>query len=560
MILFAGEYTRQSANFSLKAPSTAIKNGNWKQLSSNNALIHYCDFSTSKTQSILDEKHFVALSGNPVVIDLELSGKSMTEKLRTSFSNNRLDQFLESSNGVFCSVCLDTISDKLVLATDHIGLRQIYLYQDDKRTIFTNALWLITEIIGKSLDFDIDSIVEIGTLGYPLDNRTKFKEIQTLPPGSTLELTPSKTATIKQYFDLTAVQPQNHISDEEAVRLLYDTWKTVVSDRLDGQKEVFGFLSGGMDSRLLLHTLKSLGCDIYSANFAPQGTRDLVFGEMASASIGTTHFHYPIDNPEKDLAAETIRAWRTAEPERSAFFKNNPMIWSGDGGSVGMGHVYLTDQMSLLAAQNNFTAAAELFCKENNRHVPFRLFKDKSTMSRFVERIASTMSKCGITNAERAPYYFLMLNDQRRHMDRHYESFHERGFDFSLPFFDKRLISLVSSLPANWVNNHRLYDKLFHKIGGNLTATPWQTYPGHKPCPLPIPSNLRYQWDNDFHNKNEQRRKQIKDAVFCIKNINNTILSDKTINKYYATICSITTLLGITNHSFIKKYIEITLP
>ncbi len=554
MILFAGEYTRQPGNFRIHPPSTAIKNGSWKRLHSNNTLIHYCDFSTSKTHSLVNEKHFVALSGNPVVIDSELSEKCVIEKLMISFSNNRLDKFLEDSNGVFCSVCLDTINEKLVLATDHIGLRQIYLYQDDKRTVFTNALWLITETIGISLDFDIDSIVEIGTLGYPLDNRTKFKNVQTLPPGSSLELIPGKGPTIRQYFDLTAVQPQNHISDREAVTLLYETWKTVVSDRLDGLKDAFGFLSGGMDSRLLLHTLKSLGCDIHSANFAPQGTRDLVFGEMASASIGTTHFHYPIDNPEKDLAAETIRAWRTVEPEHSAFFKNNPMIWSGDGGSVGMGHVYLTDQMSLLAAQNNFTAAAALFCKENNRHVPFRLFKDKSTMSRFVERIASSMSKCGVTNAERAPYYFLMLNDQRRHMDRHYESFHERGFDFSLPFFDKRLISLVSSLPANWVNNHRLYDKMFNLIGGSLTATVWQTYPGHVPCPHAIPPGLIYQWEPSFYSSKNKKRAASAEARSCLMYALSN--SSTPFSRIYTIFALTLTTLGLSNHGYITKYIK----
>lgn len=554
MILFAGEYTRQTANFSLKPPSTALKNGSWKRLNSNNALIHYCDFSARQTQSRLDEKHFFALSGNPVVIDPEQSGKSMIEKLRIYFSNNQLDQFLKNSNGVFCSVCLDTISDKLVLATDYIGLRQIYLYQDNERTVFTNALWLMTEIIGVPLDFDFDSIVEIGTLGYPLDNRTKFKKIQTLPPGCTLQLTPGKSATITQYFDLNAVPPQNNISDTEAVTLLYETWKTAVSDRLDGQRDVFGFLSGGMDSRLLLHTLKSLGCNIHSANFAPQGTRDLVFGEMASASIGTTHFHNPIDNPEKDLAAETIDAWLATEPEQSTFFKKNPMIWSGDGGSVGLGHVYLTDQISLLAAKKDFNGAAELFCKENKRHVPFRLFKDKETMSKFVARIASSMSKCGARNAERAPYYFLMLNDQRRHMDRHYESFHERGFDFSLPFFDKRLISLVSSLPANWVNNHRLYDKMFNLIGGSLTATVWQTYPGHVPCPHPTPTGLIYQWEPSFYSAKSKKQAAATEARSCLKHTLNN--RNTPFSRLYTIFALSLTTLKLSNHGYITKYIK----
>jgi len=554
MILFAGEYTRLPGNFSLKPPSTAPAKGAWKQQTTNNALIHYCDFSSNGTQSLLDERYFIALSGNPVLTYAEQSGKSTIEKLREFLSDNRFDQFLENSNGVFCSASLDTVSDELLLATDHIGLRQIFIYHDDERTIFSNALWLLTEIIDIKLNFDFDSIVEIGTLGYPLDNRTKYKEIEVLPPGCTLLITPGNTPTISQYFDLASVPPQNNISESDAVNFLYETWKTAVSDRLNGQEDVFGFLSGGMDSRLLLHTLKLLGCNIHSANFAPQGTRDLVFGEMASASIGTTHFHYPIDNPEKDLAAETIHAWQIADPEHSFFFRKNPIVWSGDGGSVGLGHVYLTDRMSLLAAKNEFGATAELFCKENKNHVPFRLFKDKSTMSRFVERIASSMSKYGTRNAERAPYYFLMLNDQRRHMDRHYESFHERGFDFSLPFFDKRLLSLVSSLPANWVNNHRLYDKMFNLIGGSLTATVWQTYPGHIPCPIRSPQNLIDQWERSFYPEKKEKQIASNEARTCLRFV--VCSKERHFNLAYTTLTLALTIMKISNYGHITKYIK----
>ncbi|HET7380373.1 MAG TPA: hypothetical protein VFJ24_10060, partial [Gaiellales bacterium] len=28
-----------------------------------------------------------------------------------------------------------------------------------------------------------------------------------------------------------------------------------------------------------------------------------------------------------------------------------------------------------------------------------------------------------------------------------------------------------------------------------ITSVPWQTYPGHITCPLPLPDGLRYQWD-----------------------------------------------------------------
>jgi hypothetical protein len=36
---------------------------------------------------------------------------------------------------------------------------------------------------------------------------------------------------------------------------------------------------------------------------------------------------------------------------------------------------------------------------------------------------------------------------------------------------------------------------------------PWQSYPGHEPCPLPIPANLTYQW-NQQHWANERSVKR----------------------------------------------------
>lgn len=554
MILFAGEYIHNPNDFSINLPSTKIENRNWKQLSSNHAKIYYCDFSSSSTHAVLDGEIFVALSGNPVINDLKKSQKSQIEKLKFSFLENTLDDLLCKTNGVFCSALLNTRTDELVLITDHIGLRQIYFYKDNERTIFSSALWLLIEIINKPLSFDADSIVEIGTLGYPLENRTKFKEIITLAPGCSLLFTPANDTIIKQYTDITSTPPEENITETEAVNLLYETWKTAVSDRLDGQENVFGFLSGGMDSRLLLHTLKSLGSNIYSANFAPKGTRDLVFGKMAAESIGTVHFQNPIDNPAKDLAAETIQAWRDSETNRSNFFKTNPLIWSGDGGSVGLGHVYLSDKISSLAAKNDFHGAAALFCEENGRQVPLRLFKDKSVMSNYVNRIASSMSKYGATNAERAPYYFLMLNDQRRHMDHHYESFHKRGFDFSLPFFDKRLITLISSLPSKWINNHRIYDKLFNLIGDSLTATVWQTYPGHVPCKLDVPAGLIYQWDSSFYSSKNKKRTEAEEARSCLTFVLKTRTTP--FSRIYTIFALTMTTMGISNHGYITKYIK----
>jgi hypothetical protein len=37
---------------------------------------------------------------------------------------------------------------------------------------------------------------------------------------------------------------------------------------------------------------------------------------------------------------------------------------------------------------------------------------------------------------------------------------------------------------------------------------PWQAYPGHEPCPLPVPAELAYQWDDFYRAEEDASQKQ----------------------------------------------------
>ena len=45
---------------------------------------------------------------------------------------------------------------------------------------------------------------------------------------------------------------------------------------------------------------------------------------------------------------------------------------------------------------------------------------------------------------------------------------------------------------------HRFYMRWFEQFPPVTQTIPWQTYPGHVPCPLPIPASLSYQWSDDY--------------------------------------------------------------
>lgn len=553
MIIFVGEISLAGSTVKSAPPTMVVKNGEWKAFSTQQAHIYTCDFSPKKTNILENEYLLSAISGQPVINGVGAEKAVQLQYIANALTQEKFD-LLSNANGVFGGYVFEKHNGVVHLFTDYLGFRQIYLYRANGRLIFSNAHWLIQSRINENLTLNSDSVVELGTLGYPLANRTRFNEIELLPPGQVMSIGPEGQIHHHQYFDLTKTQPAT-ISEDEAVVELHEIWKTAVKERSVAKTQAFGFLSGGMDSRLLVHTLKSLDIEVYTANFAPLKTRDRVFGEMAANALNVRHFQHPNGSMFSDVLSETIEIWQGSHSDHQ-FFSDDPYIWSGDGGSVGLGHVYLTDEITRLAGTSQFEACAEVWCRSNNRHVPNRLYRDKTTEPRFQQRIRCLLESYGSVNPSRAPYYFLMLNDQRRHLDRHYEIFHKRGVDFHLPFFDKRLISFVASLPPEWGNLHRQYDKLYQKISGNINITPWQTYPGHVACLLPYSSDLKNQWGNDFHAAHEENIKVNRDAIFCAKMALTKNFPDKIFNRNYVLISALATLIKIVDRSYLRHFIE----
>jgi len=66
--------------------------------------------------------------------------------------------------------------------------------------------------------------------------------------------------------------------------------------------------------------------------------------------------------------------------------------------------------------------------------------------------------------------------------------------ELQLPFFDSDFLETVLAVPVHLCLCHAFYTKWLTLFPPVVTAVPWQTYPGHVPCPLPIPKRLHYQW------------------------------------------------------------------
>jgi hypothetical protein len=142
--------------------------------------------------------------------------------------------------------------------------------------------------------------------------------------------------------------------------------------------------------------------------------------------------------------------------------------------------------------------AIRQFLSEQNAHVVTRLLKPRfaRALSTAAERgIREELDRLQCEDPARALFLFLMFNDQRRHWASTFEDIDLDRVECLTPFYDSDFLVSVMRWPLDLCLGHKFYTKWISCFPSLYSSVPWQTYPGHEPCPLPIPASLRSQWD-----------------------------------------------------------------
>jgi hypothetical protein len=134
------------------------------------------------------------------------------------------------------------------------GLGPIYWMEDRGATYFASRIEPLAETSPNRLSVDWDAWAAIIALRYPLGERTPFAEIRRLGPASTLQRPRPRSRVKASRWPWTEIEPTLAVEQgaEAAAAALRDALAPL-------EDEVVCPLSGGLDSRLLLATIASLG-------------------------------------------------------------------------------------------------------------------------------------------------------------------------------------------------------------------------------------------------------------------------------------------------------------
>lgn len=230
-------------------------------------------------------------------------GHSDTEILLEAIEAYGLEETLKLSKGMFALAVYDRKEKVLRLARDRAGEKPLYYGMADNGKdspffTFASDLALFLCIPGFRREIDRDALAAFLMYKYVPAPSSIYKNIYKLPAGCILTLrAPYDAPEIKPYWSLvkTAEYGESHPfsgSYEEAKEQLEALLTDSIRDQMTADVPVGAFLSGGIDSPLvvsLMQKLSSQPVKTFTIGYDDPRINEARFAKEIAAHLGTEH-------------------------------------------------------------------------------------------------------------------------------------------------------------------------------------------------------------------------------------------------------------------------------
>ena len=225
------------------------------------------------------------------------ASSSDTEVLLAAFIEWGLDA-LRRFNGMFTFAIYDRNERRLTLARDRYGIKPLYMARVGSRILFGSEIKAILAVPDFERLLDHEALVEYLTFQNFFTDRTLFKGVRLMPPGTIHVFEIGREPREHIYWDYDFREELNDPLpelEEECDRL----FNQAVSRQLVSDVDVGSYLSGGIDSGAITAIASrqlpgmrtfTVGFDMRSASGLELGFDERGKSEYMSYLFGTEHY------------------------------------------------------------------------------------------------------------------------------------------------------------------------------------------------------------------------------------------------------------------------------
>jgi asparagine synthase (glutamine-hydrolysing) len=223
------------------------------------------------------------------------------------------NDFLQHLEGMFALAIWDSRKRQLLLARDRLGKKPLVYRLENQRLLFASELKSLLQVPGVSREIDPSAVDEYLTYQYIPHPNTIFRGIRKLPPAHFAVYREGRL-TVNCYWQPDfKVERQRPAAEYRAE--LKETMTAAVAKRLESDVPLGAFLSGGVDSSIVVGLMQQLmqqPVRTFSIGFPIAEYDETRYAREVSKRLGTIHEEFRVEPNGVEILPKLV--WHYDEP------------------------------------------------------------------------------------------------------------------------------------------------------------------------------------------------------------------------------------------------------
>jgi len=257
------------------------------------------------------------------------------------------DALVDHLRGMFAFALWDRANDRLMLARDRIGEKPLYYFESNRDILFGSELRALLQDAGVRRTVDPQALDHYLSLQYVPAPWSIIEGVKKLPPAHILIHDKSGTH-LRRYWNLSYAN-KSLLSAPEALEQLEHKVLEATRIRLMGERPIGAFLSGGVDSSIVVAAMAqqtNKPVRTFSIGFGEREFDERPFARMVAERYGTQHEEFVITPDVRELTLQIAGVFDEPFADSSALptfvvsqlaKQHVTVVLNGDGGDESFG-------------------------------------------------------------------------------------------------------------------------------------------------------------------------------------------------------------------------------
>ncbi len=241
------------------------------------------------------------------------SSRTDTETIIHLYEERGID-CLAGLRGMFSFALWDSVKRRLLLARDRAGQKPLVYFWDGRQLVFASELKSLLQDDTIERSIDPLAIHYYLTYQYVPAPRTMFGNVRKLPPAHYM-IYESGQAAVRRYWDLSASETCRYAGAREYREHFFQVFGEAVRMRLHSDVPFGAFLSGGVDSSLVVSLMSGFLAEpvkTFSIGFKEQQYNELPYARIVADAYGTDHHEFVVEPDVVSILPGLV--WQYNEP------------------------------------------------------------------------------------------------------------------------------------------------------------------------------------------------------------------------------------------------------